>query len=152
MEKGKQFRDELGLSETEYVFSDGWLYRFKTRHGIRKLDVAGEIRSANRNASEEYKEDVENLVELHNLSASQIYNADETGLLWRCLPNSTLADRDEKCVKGFKMNKERLTVLLCANSSGDQMLTPYVIGKYKKLRAYKDKTFQLFIEFSPMRG
>ncbi|KAK9720954.1 hypothetical protein QE152_g21805 [Popillia japonica] len=98
MEKGKQFREELGLSETELTVGCTDLkLEFKT--GIRKVDVAGEIRSP-----EEYKEDFENLVELHHLSASQIYNANETGLLWRCLPNSTLADGDKKCVKGFKMS------------------------------------------------
>lgn len=137
MEKGKQFRDELNLPETECVFSDGWLYRFKTRHGIRKLDVAGELRSADHNAAEEYKTYFDGFVEKHNLTASQIYNADETGLLWRCLPNSTLAGNTETCAKGFKKNKDRLTVLFCSNASGNHMLTPYVIGKYKKPRAFK---------------
>jgi hypothetical protein len=137
MGKGKQLREDLGIAETDCMFSDGWLHRFKNRHGIRKLDVAGELRSADRDAAEEYKAIFDSLVKDDNLTACQIYNADETGLLWRCLPNSTLAAEGEKCAKGFKKNKDRLTVLLCGNASGDHMLTPFVIGKSKTPRPLK---------------
>lgn len=136
IEKAKQFHRDLNI-ESACVFSDGWLQKFKIRHGIRKLDVAGESRSADENAAEEYKDTFSSLVLRWELTRCQVYNADETGLLWRCLPTSTLAGGDEKSAKGFKKNKDRLTVLLCANASGDHQLTPVVIGKYKKPRALK---------------
>uniref|UniRef100_K7F9V3 DDE-1 domain-containing protein n=1 Tax=Pelodiscus sinensis TaxID=13735 RepID=K7F9V3_PELSI len=88
-------------------------------------------------AAEEYSAIFEQLVEEHRLSPCQMYNADETGLLWRCLPNSTLVGGGEKAAHGFKMNKDRITVLVCANASGTHKLKLLVIGKYKKPRAFK---------------
>ena len=41
----------------------------------------------------------------NDLTPEQIYNADETGLLWRCLPTSTLAGGGEKAAKGLKKTK-----------------------------------------------
>lgn len=139
IEKAKIFYDELKLPESEIPnFSKGWLHNFKIRHGIRKLDISGEIKSADSAAANEYKLTFENLVKEHNLSPTQIYNADETGLLWRCLPNSTLAGGDESNAQGFKRNKDRLTVLVCANASGNHKLMPFVIGKFKNPRALKN--------------
>lgn len=141
IEKAKVFHRELNLPEDEMLsFSKGWLHNFKIRHGIRKLDISGEIKSADEAAANEYKITFQNLVDQYDLSAPQIYNADETGLLWRCLPNSTLAGSDESSAKGFKKNKDRLTVLVCGNASGDHKLTPFVIGKYKKPRPLKNVT------------
>ena len=63
-----------------------------------------------------------------------MYNADETGLFFKSLPNKTLAAKDDKCIGG-KLSKERLTVLLCANASGEK-LKPLVIGKSKQPRSF----------------
>ena len=59
------------------------------------------------------------LVQKHDLKPCQMYNPDETGLYWRCVSTRKLASGEEKSASGFKMNKERLTLLLCANASGD---------------------------------
>ncbi|KAK8378593.1 hypothetical protein O3P69_011226 [Scylla paramamosain] len=92
-------------------FSDGWLHRFKVRYGIRKLDISGESKSANLPSAEEFVDRFAKIVEEHNLMSEQIYNADETGLFYRCLPRTTLASESGGDVKGFKQSKDRLTVL-----------------------------------------
>lgn len=138
VEKAKKFGQDLGVAESECNYSDGWLRNFKFRHGIRRLDVTGETLSANQNSAEKYKDEFEKIVADNDLTPEQIYNADETGLLWRCLPTSTLAGGGEKAAKGFKKNKDRLTVLLCANASGNHRMTPFVIGKSAKPRAFKN--------------
>ncbi|GBM70630.1 Jerky [Araneus ventricosus] len=140
VEKAKKFGQDLGVAESECNYSDGWLRNFKFRHGIRRLDVTGETLSANQNSAEKYKDEFEKIVADNDLTPEQIYNADETGLLWRCLPTSTLAGGGEKAAKGFKKNKDRLTVLLCANASGNHRVTPFVIGKSAKPRAFKNVT------------
>lgn len=81
------------------------------------------------------------LVSEHNLTPDQIYNADETGLLYRCLPTSTLASEAEGAVKGFKQSKDRLTVLVCANMAGTHKVKLCVIGKYRKPRCFKNLTY-----------
>ena len=45
-----------------------------------------------------------------------IYNADETGLFYKCLPNKTCV-KGEPC-NGGNQSKERLTVLVACNMSG----------------------------------
>lgn len=67
-----------------------------------------------------------------------IYNADETGLNWKTLPGSTLAAGYESCVAGFKVNKERLTAMMCANASGTHRLPILIIDKYKRPRCLKN--------------
>lgn len=107
IERAKDFYRKMELTE-ECAFSDGWLAKFKKRHAIRKLDISGELKSSDFGKAEEYRHIFEQLVEENNLTTHQIYNADETGLMWRCLPNKTLAGENEKSAAGFKLNKDRL--------------------------------------------
>ena len=51
-----------------------------------------------------------------DLVPAQLYNADESGLYWRCLPEKTLASSDEKEAPGMKKQKDRVTLMLCANA------------------------------------
>lgn len=60
-----------------------------------------------------------------------IYNADETGLYYRALPTRTLASKSEGEVSGFKVNKERVTIMVCSNMSGSHKIPLSVIGKSK---------------------
>ena len=52
-EKGLDLAKKMG-EEGACQFSDGWLHRFKVRHGIRKLDISGESKSANSSSAEEF--------------------------------------------------------------------------------------------------
>ena len=137
IEKAKKFCEEMEI-ETDVKFSDGWLRNFKHRHGIRAIDVAGEKQSADEEAAAAYSELFSQLIREHKLTPDQVFNADETGLYWRCLPTRTLVGRDEKGAAGHKMNKERVTLLLCANAAGTYRCQLLLIGKYKKPRAFKN--------------
>ena len=97
-EKAKELQAKLN-AEAECKFSVGWLNRFKERHGIRKLDVSGEQKSADTESADEFIDKFQKFVEENKISAECIYNADETGLLWRCLPTSTLVCSDETSPK-----------------------------------------------------
>ena len=48
-----------------------------------------------------------------------IYNADETGLYFKALPNKTMTLKNEKCTGG-KLSRERITILHCVNMAGDK--------------------------------
>jgi len=54
------------------------------------------------------------------------------------MSSSTFIARKEKSVPDFKGSKDRLTVLLGANASGDLMLTPMLIGHFRNPRALKN--------------
>lgn len=52
--------------------------------------------------------------------------------------NSTLASVDDSRAQGYKRNKYRRFVLLCSNTSDNQIVAPFVIGKFKKLTVLKN--------------
>jgi len=60
-----------------------------------------------------------------------IFNADETGLFYRCTPDKTLAFKSERC-SGGKKSKERITLLVGANNmDGSEKLPLSMIGILK---------------------
>ena len=64
-----------------------------------------------------------------------IYNADETGLYFRALPNRSMVLHDDPG-KGIKTSKERITVLLACSAVGHK-LKPLVIGKAENPRCFR---------------
>lgn len=54
------------------------------------------------------------------------------------MPDKSNVVKGETC-QGGKANKERLTVLACANSDGSEKLRLLVIGKAKHPRFYKNE-------------
>jgi hypothetical protein len=70
-------------------------------------------------------------------AANDIFNADETGIFFRLTPDRTLKFKGGKCVGG-KLSKDRITVLVCANSDGTEKMKLLVIGKSKNPRCFKN--------------
>lgn len=135
-EKEKIFFKVLGL-EGNFDASSRWLYGFKQRHGICELDIQGEALSGDKDAAEKFVAEFNSFVTAENLLSEQIFNADESGLYWKCLPSKTLAFQKEKSASGHKSSKERLTTMTCSNVTGSKKLKLVVIGKAKKPRSFK---------------
>lgn len=74
------------------------------------------------------------------LLPQQVYNADESGLFWRMLPQKTFVHRTEESAPGRKMSKDRITFMPYANATGTHKLKLLVIGKAKSPRAFKNLT------------
>lgn len=74
----------------------------------------------------------ENFIFEGNYSPQQIYNADETSLNFRALPTKSLASEQETRALGFKMSKERVTLMACSNAAGNHRLPLMLIGKSAK--------------------
>lgn len=133
MEFAKQFSDECKL----FTASNGWLNRWKKRHGVRQLSICGEKMSADKSGLEKFKTEFEQLVAKEGYSRDQIYNCDETGLNYKMMPAKTLASQQEAMAPGHKKNKERVTILACSNATGTHKLPLMCIGKSAKPRAIK---------------
>lgn len=118
--------------------STGWLRNFKKRNGIRCLGVHGEVLSADASNIEKFISNFNAFIERENYSPEFIYNADETGLNWKTLPHKTFVLADEKKALGYKIIKERITIMACSNVTGDNKIKILVIGKSKKPRAIKN--------------
>ena len=61
-------------------------------------------------------------------SASNTYNVDETGFLWKRLPNSGLTTTSA----GKRVDKTRITANLCCNEDGSDKLPLWFIGKAQR--------------------
>lgn len=133
--KAKFFYSEI-TSKTDFSASKGWLHRFKSRYGIRLMKITGEKLSNDDSCVETFRKNF--LEKVKDLCPSQVYNADESGLLWRVLPNKTFVSRQETSVPERKVSKERVTFLPCSNASGLHRLKMVVIGKSQNPRAFKN--------------
>ena len=73
---------------------------------------------------------------LSNYSLENIYNADEFGLFYKCLPDKSYQLTTEKC-PGCKHSKISITSLAVGNVVGNK-LPVFVIGKAKNPRCFKN--------------
>lgn len=136
-EKALFFNSKLN-GDQNFRASVGWLSNFKKRHGIRELNIQGEkMSAATAETVNEFKDKFEQMIKENGLTRDQVYNADEFGLNYKALPKKTLAACSEKYAPGFKMQKQRITGMACANASGNNRLPLLLIGTAKKPRCFK---------------
>jgi hypothetical protein len=116
-----------------FKFSNGWLEKFQDRHNIRSLRVYGESGSVNMEELERALPGIRD--KLRGFSLRDIYNMDETGLFFRQQgANRGLATKKQK---RHKLNKERVTVVICVNADGSDKGHLLFIGKSKNPRCMK---------------
>ncbi|UYV67858.1 TIGD4 [Cordylochernes scorpioides] len=132
-EKAKTLALEFGLKD--FTGSGGWIERWKARHGIKLRNICGETADVNRETMTNWLTDVMPNI-ISNYACKDIFNADETGLFWRLLPDKTLHFKGETFTGG-KASKERITILLCCNMDGSEKMQPLVIGKAKQPRCFR---------------
>lgn len=117
-------------------FSQGWLTRFKQRHGIHSHIQHGEAASVPITAVDEMKA-VQTICGEYPEDA--IYNMDETGLFWRNAVNYGLLTMP---MPGRKQDKSRISLALCTNATGTDRLPIWFIGHAKQPRALKGLNFE----------
>ncbi len=117
--------------------SQGWLWRWQKRHGITKHKIVGEKRSADKDSAAQFPPRLLEFLADKELVDEQVYNADESGLFYRMLPNSTLAQKNDITKsEGYKLAKDRVTLLFCVNKTGTHKMKPLCIGKFAKPRCF----------------
>lgn len=119
--------------------SEGWFNKFKLRQSLHNIKIVGEAASADTAAAERYPEDFANLVADGRYKPEQVFNADETALFWKRMPNKTFISKSEKSAPGFKAAKDRVTLLLCSNASGDCVIKPLMLYRSLNPRALKNQ-------------
>lgn len=136
-EKALLFNAKLN-GDASFKASNGWLEKFKNRHGIRELNIEGEkLSAASIETVDVYKVKLQKMIDEMGLTRDQVYNGDETGLNYKALPTKTLASISEKYAPGFKMQKQRVTAMMCANASGKHRLPLMLIHTAKRPRCFK---------------
>ncbi|CAF2189462.1 unnamed protein product [Rotaria magnacalcarata] len=134
-ERARQIRQQLGgTAASDFKASNGWLQKFRIRHSIQHRVICGESAAVDPKTVDEWKKRLPSIIEQYD--PNDVYNADETGLFFKALPDRSLVMAKEAC-KGGKRSKERFTVLLCTNMTGTDKLKPLLIGKAAKPRCFK---------------
>ena len=133
----ERLKVEMGVEDFEFKASKGWFDKFRRRSALHNIKVTGEAASANKEAADKFKPELEKCIEEKGYSKKQVINYDETGLYWKRMTSKTYIDKEEKSAKGFKASKDRLTLLLGGNAEGDLKLKPLLIYHSETPRALK---------------
>ena len=136
-EKALWFHEQLHPEDHSFTASEGWLNRWKNRHGIRQLAIQGELLSSTGYDTEPFKQALAEWMVEKEIGPEQLYNADETGLYWKLMPSKTLAGASETTAPGHKKVKDRVSLLACANATGYHKLPLLLIGKSQNPRCFK---------------
>nr|XP_037270481.1 tigger transposable element-derived protein 4-like [Rhipicephalus microplus] len=115
--------------------SEGWFDRFKKRHVMVFRNVCGERGAVDKSVVQDWRSRL--AARFCTYELCNIFNADETTLFYKALPDKTIAFKGDPCI-GAKRSKERVTVLLAANMTGIERLPLLVIGKAAKPRCFKN--------------
>lgn len=140
--KAKKLYDkinETSHSDFDFQASKGWFENFKKRLNLHNIKLLGESASADHEEANKFPATLQEIIEARGYSPQQVFNADETGLFWKKMPNRTFLSKSERTAPGFKVAKDRVSLLLCANASGDCKIKPMMIYRSQNPRALKGK-------------
>ncbi|XP_052071173.1 tigger transposable element-derived protein 4-like [Mytilus californianus] len=132
-EKAKELATQLG--KDDFVATNGWLERWKGRNNIVYKKCHGEKKDADTEAADDWVTNVLPEI-LMNYNPDDIYNADETGLYYRAIPDGTLTEKFHD-VAGSKKSKDRITVMVAANMTDTDKRPLLVIGKSQQPRCFR---------------
>ena len=132
MEKAKKKAEELEVDD--FKGSNGWACNFVRRHGLRMRRRCGEGGDANEASAELAKHGIPRVLDHLGARPKDVFNCDETGIIFGAHPERTLAPTS---VKGTKRDMDRLTLLLCCNVTGTEKLKPVMCGKMQYQRTWR---------------
>lgn len=124
-EKAREISQSLGDEFSEVKASNGCLEKFRKRHKISHRFIRGESLSVDVTVPNAWIQRIPNITD--NYDPYNIFNCDETGLFYKVMSDKSLAINKEYS-KGGKKSKDRISVLLCVNATGEEKLNPLVIG------------------------
>ncbi len=130
--KAARFLQELHPDAPEMAFSQGWLEKFKDRHKIKSFRCFGESGALDMEAIGAALPDIRVVVDAY--AKKDVFDMDETGLCWRLQADNSLATHQ---LEGWKINKERITLVICANSDNNEKILLMIIGKHLNPRCFK---------------
>lgn len=92
--------------------SPGWFWNFKERTGVRSVRKVGESAEVDLNEVAKFVKSFARDIRRGGYTPDQIFNVDETGLFWKKRAGKTYTTKEQSNVKGMKMAKDRVTILL----------------------------------------
>lgn len=77
------------------------------------------------------------IIEEGDYGPQQVFNVDETGLFWKRMPSTTYISREEFSSTSYNVSRDRLSLLLGSNATGDFKLKPLLVYHTETPRALK---------------
>ncbi|XP_055712593.1 tigger transposable element-derived protein 1-like [Phlebotomus papatasi] len=111
-----------GTDIKDFTASTGWYSRFIKREDLRNLKIREEGDGGDVEAATRFTEEFAKIVSDGGYTPAQIFNVDETELVWRKTPDRTYLPGT---------TKDRVTLLLGGNADGSLKLKPVFIHRYK---------------------
>ena len=121
------------LGVTDFTYSTGWVWRFCERAGLTVRKRVGEAASASMASVELARTAIPSILATLGARPEQVFNCDETGVIFGAQPCKTLAFGR---VQGVKRQMERVTLMFCVNSTGSDKLKPMIICKPKRPQCF----------------
>ena len=135
--------DEV-TSLKEFTASKSWASLKAIALGFKSVALHGEAGDVDLEAiAAEINELREKIRTFH---PDNVYNMDETGLMFKCLPNRSYVKKSEvKTARGTKMMKvkDRITIYVCTNASGTDFCPLSIIGKSGKPHCFRNHSLKL---------
>ncbi|GBP10164.1 Tigger transposable element-derived protein 1 [Eumeta japonica] len=91
--------------------SEGWFNKFKVRQSLHNIKIIGEAASADTAAAGRYPEEFVNLVADGEYKPEQVFNADETALFWKRMPNKTFISKAKSLL--LDLRQQRIELHCC---------------------------------------
>jgi hypothetical protein len=86
-QKWTDFANHAHISEDDCPkLSDGWLTKFKLRHGLKEQRRHGEAASANPQSVDHERARMQLIIENSGFKPRDIFNFDESAVLWSYVP------------------------------------------------------------------
>ncbi|CAF0903433.1 unnamed protein product [Brachionus calyciflorus] len=123
------------LNQPDFKARNGWLDGFKKRQNITFKTIVGEAGLVDPTTIKNWLKILPDLIK--GYTSNNIFNADETALFYKALPDKTMYISGLPC-NSDKQLKQRLSLLLGSNWDGSEKLKPIVIGSSKTPRCFKN--------------
>ena len=144
-EKGLLCSIELG--HDNFQASNGWLDSWQKRHNVKFNTLSGEAADVPVEVCDDWTRRLPELCEGYD--PKDIFNCDETGLLFRAMPTKLFKKKGATC-SGGKKSKDRITVLFTCSAIGEK-LKSLVIGKSANPRCFKGCKHLLPVKYTANR-
>lgn len=118
-----------GAHKKPFQASKGWFDRFRKRFNLNNVQTADVEVAIN------YPSELKKIIDEEGFLPGQVFNADETVLFWKRLPERTFISIEEQSAAGFKASRDHLALLLGGNAAGDFKLKPVIVYSCENPRA-----------------